>query len=140
MSDQIPDRAWFSPLLNDIAEVAGVRAALLIGRDKACQRIYIPTPPLAPSHWLIQLVGDEAASLIGRRWGGNYLDIPPALGGQMRRRRRAITEMTKNGMSINQISRSLGVARSTVTDQRRKIEKQPSEDLFTKADGPNSDP
>ena len=140
MSEQIPDRAWFSPLLNEIADVAGVRAALLIGRDKACQRVYIPTPPLAAGHWLIQLVGDEAAALICRRWGGNRLDIPPALGGQMRRRRRAITEMTKNGMSINDISRALGVARSTVTDQRRKIEKPRVDDLLREEDGPNSDP
>jgi hypothetical protein len=36
-----PDRAWFSPLLNRIAEIAGARAALLLGRDRGCQTIYI---------------------------------------------------------------------------------------------------
>lgn len=135
MSDQLPERAWFSPLLNEIADVAGERAALLIGRDKACQRVYIPKT-LAPDHWLIGLVGDEAALKIAARFGPAHLDIPPALGGQMRRRRRAITEMTRNGMSINQITRALGVARSTVTDQRRKLgrkdDRQP--DLFGSED------
>jgi len=131
LNEQVPDRAWFSPLLNQIADVAGVRAALLIGRDKSCQRIYIPKPPVAHDHWLVQLVGDEAANKIAKRWGGHGLDIPPALGGQMRRRRRAIAEMTTNGMSINRISRALGVARSTVTDQRRKMDRPPATgDLF----------
>lgn len=131
MTEQVPDRAWFSPLLNEIADLAGVRAALLIGREKACQRVYIPKPPIAPDHWLIALVGDEAAIRIGNRWGGHNLDIPPALGGQMRRRRRAITEMTKNGMSINRIARSLGVCRATVTNQRRTMDRPVADgDLF----------
>ena len=121
MSEQLPERAWFSPLLNQIAEIAGDRAALLIGREKACQRVYIPKT-ITAGHWLIDLVGDEAAHKLAAALGPNHLDIPPALGGQMRRRRRAITEMTSNGWSINRISKALGIARSTVTDQRRKIE------------------
>lgn len=134
MSDQqhLPERAWFSPLLNEIADVAGERAALLLGREKACHRIFIPKN-LKEGHWLVELVGQEAAMKLVKRYADSYLDIPPALSGQMRRRRRAITEMTLDGWSIARITRTLGVSRSTVTDQRRKIGrpslKQP--DLFS---------
>ncbi|MCW5708690.1 hypothetical protein [Shinella sp.] len=135
MSEQLPERAWFSPLLNEIADVAGERAALLLGREKACQRIFVPKN-LKPGHWLCELVGEDAALKLVKRYADSYLDIPPALGGQMRRRRRAITEMTMQGWSIARITRTLGVARSTVTDQRRKIgrptPKQP--DLFSESE------
>jgi len=118
MDDTAETRLWFTPLLNDIAAVAGVRAALMIGRDKACQRVYIPGD-LKPGHWLPLLVGDEAALRIVKEFGGRFLDIPPALGGQMMRRRRAIIQMSSQGYSINHIARTLGIARSTVTDTRR---------------------
>lgn len=143
MSDQLPDRAWLSPLLGEIAEVAGERAALILGRDKACQRVRIPYI-LPGSHWLIDLVGDEAAQAIVVRFGGSRLDIPPALVGQKRRRRRVITEMTNNGMSTSQIARALGVARSTVAEHRRRLPKaaSPQGDLFPdeEAVAPNSAP
>ncbi|MCQ4630919.1 hypothetical protein GB927_012775 [Shinella sp. CPCC 100929] len=134
MSEQLPERAWFSPLLNEIADVAGDRAALLLGREKACCRIFIPKN-LKPGHWLVELVGDEAAGKLVKRYADSYLDIPPALGGQMRRRRRAITDMTMQGWSIARITRALGVARSTVTDQRRKIGRPaPQDDLFSNSE------
>jgi DNA-binding NarL/FixJ family response regulator len=134
MSDHLPDRSWLSPLLNEIAEVAGERAAIILAREKACQRIYIPKT-LPGDHWLIKLVGDEAAYKIAKRFAG-HLDIAPALGGQKRRRRMAIAEMTENGWSIRKISKSIGISRSTVTDTRRKIAKpakSPKQrDLFDK--------
>ena len=132
MTDQLPERAWFSPLLNEIADVAGDRAALLIGREKACQRIRIPKS-VRPGHWLPELVGEEAAAKIVKRYGDSHLDIPPALSGQMRRRRRDITEITLQVWPISRITKTLGIARSTVTDQRRKIARPSNQppDLFS---------
>lgn len=115
-----PDRAWFSPLLNKIAEIAGDRAALILGRDKACETIYVPRH-FGPSHWLCKLVGEEAARALASEFGGSKLEIPPALNGQNRKRQAAIAQMTDKGYSINKITRSLGVARSTVKDHRRRM-------------------
>ncbi|WP_292178262.1 helix-turn-helix domain-containing protein [Mesorhizobium sp.] len=120
MSDHDPDRAWFSPLLNKIAEVAGDRAALILGRDKACETIYIPRR-VGPTHWLSKLIGEEAASAVASEFGPSKLEIPPALNGQKRKRRAAIAQMTDKGYSINRITRTLGVARSTVKDHRRRM-------------------
>ncbi|SMH42248.1 helix-turn-helix domain-containing protein [Mesorhizobium australicum] len=115
-----PDRSWFSPLLNRIADVAGVRAALMLGREKGCQTVYIPRR-FGPQHWLPKLVGDDAAAALAKEFGGSKIDIPPALVGQKRKRRAAIAEMTENGYSIARITRALGVAKSTVKDHRRRL-------------------
>ncbi len=115
-----PDRAWLSPLLNRIAAVAGERAALILGAEKACERIYIPER-LEPDHWLIALVGAEPAAAIAAEFGGQKLDIPPALAGQKRQRQRAIAKMTERGRSINAIAKTLGIARSTVKDHRKRL-------------------
>ncbi|PZO81622.1 MAG: hypothetical protein DI629_03535 [Mesorhizobium amorphae] len=114
------DQAWLSPLLNRIAEVAGIRAALLLGREKGCQTVYIPRR-FPARHWLPQLVGMDAAQALASEFGGSKIDIPPALVGEKRRRWRAIAEMTGNGLSINRITKSLGVARSTVKNHRRRM-------------------
>ncbi|MBZ9678917.1 helix-turn-helix domain-containing protein [Mesorhizobium sp. ES1-1] len=120
MSDQDPDRAWFSPLLNKIAEVAGDRAALILGREKACETIYIPRH-VGPTHWLSRLIGHDAASALAGEFGPTKMEIPPALSGQQRKRRAAIAQMTDKGYSINKITRALGVSRSTVLVHRRRM-------------------
>ncbi len=114
------DRAWLSPLLNRIADTAGLRAALILGNEKGCQTIYIPRR-FGPRHWLPRLVGMEAALKLAGDFGGSKMDIPPALVGEKRRRQRAIAEMTKNGLSLNRTAASLGIARSTVNDHRRRL-------------------
>lgn len=117
----LPDRAWMTPLLNRIADVAGERAALIIAREKACEKIYIPTE-VAPDHWLAVLVGLNAAIAICDRFGGNKLEIPPALAGDKRRRAIAIAQMIEKGYSTNSIARALGVTHKTVQLHRRKTD------------------
>ncbi len=120
MAADDPDQAWLSPLLNRIAAVAGIRAALILGREKGCQTIYVPRR-IPAGHWLERLVGTEAAESLAAEFGGSKIDIPPALTGEKRRRWRAIAEMNRNGYSVNRITKALGVARSTVKDHRRRL-------------------
>lgn len=119
MSEVLPDRAWMTPLLNRIADVAGERAALLLGRERACEKVYIPDTVTA-DHWLVRLVGLEPAIAISAHFGGQKLEIPAAIGGDRRRRAAAIAEMIDKGYSTNEIARSLGVAHTTVKEHRRK--------------------
>lgn len=121
------DRAWLSPLLNRIAAAAGVRAALLLGSEKACQSVYIPRL-FGHKHWLPQLIGMDAARKLASEFGGSKLVIPPVLMGEKRRRQRAIAEMTRAGYSINTTAASLGVAQSTVSDHRRRLQVDPTEE------------
>lgn len=120
MTEDHADRPWLSPLLNRIADVAGERAALILGRERACQQIFVPKH-FKTDHWLPDLIGEEPARRLIAAFGGEAIVIPPALAGQMRRRRMAIAEMTRKGYSINHTTRALGISRSTVKNHRRRI-------------------
>lgn len=119
MVDRSSDRAWMPPLLNRIADIAGERAAILIGTDRACRKIHIPNT-VGPGHWLAELVGLEAAQKISAEFGSQNLVIPPALKGSKRRRAQAIAALNAQGLSLNDVAAMVGVARSTVIDHRFK--------------------
>lgn len=120
MSDApLPDRAWMTPLLNRIADIAGERAALILGREKAGEQIHIPDR-MTPDHWLAQLIGFEHAKAMSEKWGTKHMVIPVALNGDRRRRAAAIAEMLDKGYSINMIVRLTGVSRNTVREHAKR--------------------
>ncbi|MFK3690397.1 hypothetical protein ACI2J4_08915 [Agrobacterium tumefaciens] len=118
MSD-LPDRAYMTPLLNRIAEVAGERAAIILGREKAGLQIYIPET-ITPKHWLAELIGFDAAKAMAVVWGSKHIVVPPAMNGDKRRRASTIAELIEKGYSNNQIVELTGVSRRTVIEHRRK--------------------
>ncbi len=118
MSDQ-RDRLWLTPLLNKIAGVSSIEAALAIGTEKAGQQIYIPEK-VKPDHWLAKLVGQSEADAIAAAFGSQHLIIPPALAGAKRKRAALIAALIEKGYSTNEITRVTGVARSTVMEHRAK--------------------
>lgn len=125
----LPDRAWMTPLLNRIADVAGERAALLLGREKAGQQIYIPDR-IPSGHWLSELVGEEAATAIAEKWGTQHMVIPAALNGDKRRRSATIASMIEKGYSNNEIVRLTGVSFRTVTNHRQRYVDDRQGELF----------
>lgn len=127
----LSDRAYMTPLLNRIADVAGERAALILGREKAGEQIYVPERA-TEDHWLSELIGIEAATRLTTIFGSQKLLIPPALAGDKRRRAATIAEMIDKGYSNNQIIRATGVSMSTVTLHRKKLPKpdDPQGSLF----------
>lgn len=120
--NDFPERLWFTPLLNRIADVAGDKAAIQLGHEKAGQIVYIPGTVL-DDHWLTALVGREAAQALVESFSGQKLEIPPAIGGDRRRRSAAIAEMIDKGYSNNTIAKLTGVARTTIKQHRRKHHK-----------------
>lgn len=110
--------------LTEIARVAGVRAALLIGTHHVGQ-IYIPgRDRLSGTHWLVRLVGLEAALSLATTFGPGTLDIPAALVSQGRQRREAMLRMSDEGLSLNEIATRLGINRSTVVKARRRARRK----------------
>ncbi|CUX41513.1 hypothetical protein O9X90_14570 [Agrobacterium leguminum] len=118
MSD-LPDRAYMTPLLNRIADVAGERAAVILGREKAGQQIYVPETA-TPDHWLSELIGLDAAKAMAVRWGSKHIVIPAALAGDKIRRAATIAELLDKGYSINEIVRRTGVSFNTVRNHAKK--------------------
>lgn len=115
----LSDRAYMTPLLNRIADVAGERAALILGREKAGLQIYIPEKA-TPDHWLSLLIGVDAANAMAGVWGSKHIVVPPAMNGDKRRRAATIAELIEKGYSNNQIVQMTGVSRRTVIEHRRK--------------------
>ncbi|MBX3527539.1 MAG: hypothetical protein KF904_15150, partial [Rhodoblastus sp.] len=74
------ERLHLPPLLNEIAEVAGVVAAVAIAEARGGTRVHFPAR--APDgHWLVALVGREAADELCAHFratqaGGSYVLIP----------------------------------------------------------------
>lgn len=114
-----PDRAWMTPLLNRIADVAGERAALVLATEKAGQLIYIPSR-LTAEHWLSTLIGPESAVALVSVYGARYITIPPVMVGDKRRRARVLADLIARGYSINRIVALTGVSRSTVIEHRAR--------------------
>lgn len=127
--EPIPDRAWFTPLLNRIADVAGERAALLLGREKAGQQIYIPSK-ITCDHWLAELVGLEAATALSEIWKDQKIVLPRSLDGQLRDRAATIAEMHNKGYSLNTIVRLTGLSRTTVRTHVGRLKDDRQGNLF----------
>lgn len=74
------ERLHLPPLLNEIAEAAGVIAAVQIAEARGGTRVHFPA--YAPDgHWLVELVGREAADKVCAHFrttanGGYYVFVP----------------------------------------------------------------
>lgn len=115
-------RSYLPPSLMEIAEIAGMAAALKIGTTYAGKRLYVPRR-IGPRHALVALVGLDAARRLVQHFDGETILIPPALAGEARRRREAIHRMTGEA-SQTEIAHALGIARSTVQRQQAKARGQ----------------
>lgn len=73
-------RLHLPSLLNEIADVAGVAAALAIAEARGGTRVHFPAAA-PPGHWLNALVGEDASKKLCAHFrttaqGGVYLDVP----------------------------------------------------------------
>lgn len=109
------------PLLAEIAEVAGIDAALAIAEAKGGQAVIIPTR-LRDDHWLVQLVGMEKAEKLCAHFTSGYrrqkLSIPLGPAGsflqERRRRARVMADAQAGGASANQIAVKAGITERSV--------------------------
>lgn len=107
------------PLLEDIAEAAGLDAALALAEAKGGQKVYFPASP-GDDHWLCRLVGREAAIAICILHGVRNLEIPRGPAGSAQKLRRRIARLIADGASTNEIARTCRVSFRTVTRHRTR--------------------
>ena len=110
-------------LLSEIAEVAGLEAALQIAEARGGNRVYIPER--APdNHWLVQTVGREAADAICAHFAvpsGIEIELPCGPVGRQGNYERRLHEMILAGKTSTEITRTLGISRRTVHRHRRRL-------------------
>jgi len=115
----MPDEYFYLPgVLREIAEVAGLPAALAIAEAKGGTRAHFPVRT-AQGHWLPELVGADAAEKICMHFrstarGGVGVDVPLGPKGYYMKVRKRALEMIGEGMSTDAIARRLGVSRTMI--------------------------
>ena len=103
-----------NPDLDEIAEVAGIAAALAILDARGGTKVYIPQPAkIDDSHWLVAIVGHKAAMAVADRFGGCSVEIPLLGGGTRGRSWRALRKALDEGHDLATAARMAGVCQRT---------------------------
>jgi hypothetical protein len=108
-------------ILQEIADVAGEDAALIVAKMVGGRRAYFPPVP-KPDHWLARAVGlDKARAICQHFTGGKHVELFVPLGpaGSRARRHRLIAELIDEGASETRIVAAAGVTRATVYRHRK---------------------
>ena len=125
---------WLPPLLAEIAEVAGLDAALALAEARGGSRITIPARP-RPDHWFARAVSMEAAEKIAEYYRVGYggtkgatITVPVGPDGgtarALRLQRTKIDAMIREGLSADRIAREMRVHRTTVFRRQAALDRR----------------
>jgi len=98
-----------SGILAEVADLAGVAAALALAERYGGDKVHVPARP-RPDSPLARCIGADTASALGERYGGENIAVP--LGPVNRTRR--VEVMLCDGARPVEIIRKLRVSRRTV--------------------------
>lgn len=111
-------------LMIEAAEVAGLAAAVALFAARGGNRVYIPAKA-GDDHWLVQLVGRDAADRMIRHWStdgaGIELELPRGPTGARADLWRRLHQMIREQRSSSEITRALGISRDMVKHHRAKL-------------------
>ena len=111
------DRAQFSPLMNEIADVVGDEATIALIAARGGTRVHIPAR-VDDRHWLVDVMGRDAADKLCRHFrvgaGGSYIELPVGTK-KIYARAREKAFALRGTKSVEAIALALGVHRRTVT-------------------------
>lgn len=111
-------------VLREVAEVAGVDAALRIADLRGGARVTIPSR-VTPDCWLSLAVGKDKAQALSRHFTSGYTSIeilvPLGPTGARAEQARAIERLLNEGLSGGQIARQLRISDRTVTRHKLRL-------------------
>lgn len=94
-------------VLGDIADCAGLAAALAVAQARGGTQVYIPPEP-GEDHWLVEVIGLEAARTVAERLtcgvGGLRVDLPLGPAGCAARVRAEVDRLLGLGRSERDIA------------------------------------
>ena len=114
------DYAYLPPMLTEVAQIAGLPAALALAQLKGGCQVYIP-PRMRDSHWLVQCVGRAAADAIGEHFGNQRVVIPMGNTRFYARAARRAAELLAEGRSLHEVARYVGVHTRTVSRVKARM-------------------
>lgn len=100
--------SWLPPTLQEIAEHAGLEAALKLAEVKGGQRVHIPHRVTA-RHWLARAIGVEAAATVCSRYAGLNIVVPIGPHGGVNKMRHLAERAIADGVSANEAARRSGL-------------------------------
>lgn len=112
-------------ILADIAEAAGLPAALAVAEAKGGVRAHFPAQARA-GHWLTRLVGQVAADKICAHFltggkAGFYTLVPLGPKNFHQKARRSAEDLTRSGVPREEVAARLGVHMRTVQRVRARL-------------------
>ena len=73
------DSSLLPPILRDIVDLVGMHPTMKLVEAYGGVRLYVPKGELAEDHYLVRLIGREAAEKLQAMYGGEpHFDIPKA--------------------------------------------------------------
>lgn len=106
-------------ILRELAEAAGLPAALKLAAQWGGQTLYIPTR-VAEGHRLAQVLGIGPARALARLYGGERITVPLGPTGAMREARRAADRAIAEGASANEAARRSGLTTRTIYNRKAR--------------------
>ena len=131
-----PRLSWLPALLAEIAQVAGLDAALKLAEARGGTEIYIPAQA-TDGHWLVETVGSEAAAAICAHFEGGgrgtRIELPLGPVGTFAQVRRKVDRMIAEDKSESEIALACGYTGRGVRMRRAKARAAlAQDDLFSK--------
>lgn len=122
-----------SPLMQEIVDVIGLKAAIKLVDAKGGQRIWLPVK-IEPGFWLAEMIGlDKAGALTAyfNHETGNHLDLPSRLSIDLADKERRFRAMVAAGMSTDAIAGAAGITRRRVFQKKQDLKIKPAQrDMF----------
>ncbi|SOC26925.1 hypothetical protein [Stappia indica] len=124
------DNSDLPGLLADIADVAGLDAAMTLAEAVGGTRVTIPAR-VPHDHWLVRTVGRKAAEAIcnhfrtlsaeGREAGARHIVIPKGPAGCLDKARRRLAKELHNGASAREAARRAGLSERAAFRMRARM-------------------
>ena len=136
MSDRNEARlSWLPAIYRELAERAGLEAALGLAAAKGGTRVYVPLDArIAP--WMVEAMGNAGAAAFVKLYGGEAIDLPTNPVGGQKERVRAIRKALAEGESANAVAaRFRSSRRHMFWHKARMRETAAAPDLFTPPKG-----
>lgn len=133
--NDMPRHGWLPALLAEIAQVAGLDAALKLAEARGGTEVYIPATA-TDGHWLVETVGRSAANAICAHFtvhaSGCRLELPLGPAGTAAQLRRQIDRMIAEGRSEREIALAAGYTGRGIRLRKAKIKADTQDGLFSR--------